>query len=638
MAAEAIIKKKGSQYYVFSEDGKKKLGGPYKTKGEAVKRLKQVEYFKHHPKKSAEVTGTTSARYIKAGEYLAIDPKAIQRDAGGMFFMAGPDPRENERIGNIAIVHIRGVLDQTKESGGDSYEALLERVTNAMSGGDTGEPPTAIVFRIHCLGGAVAGLNETVFKLQKMKKATGIKLYAYIDELAASAAYALCCACDEIVGPPSSIVGSIGVISQMASQAKADAMAGIEYRIITSGARKADGHAHMPISDAAVAAETERLEVLAQQFFALVQKSRGISAKKIEALEANIFLAEKAVKIGLADDVMSFDDVCLALQGNAMSDTMAVADTGSNAVKSTKGGGNKTDRRAEPKMALKLDALIAKTEASIASEKDPKKLLSLKAALAAYQTANAGMMAASSDDDDEDKDPEDCDDEEDESKSEKAAKKAHMAAKKAEAAKHKAKAAEYRKKAEEAEEMADKCMDDEEDEAEEATMPPMKKDEEEAEEAAAVLQLARKATGKSGKGLSGALAALLSQAEQMPEVIRDVRQMKANDRKQARAAMIQAALEQNRILPREAKTLESKSLDFVESFLGMRTGAVINTNESVLLVPDTKQGASLSAEIQKSIDFAVASCPDGIDKDKFRASLVQKHQEAQQKRLNGRMS
>ena len=43
-----MIKKVKGGYKVLSENGKKNLGGPYKTKGEAEKRLRQVEYFKHN--------------------------------------------------------------------------------------------------------------------------------------------------------------------------------------------------------------------------------------------------------------------------------------------------------------------------------------------------------------------------------------------------------------------------------------------------------------------------------------------------------------------------------------------------------------------------------------------------------------
>lgn len=41
-----------SGWHVVSEDGKKNLGGPYRSEEEANKRLKQVEYFKNKkPKK-----------------------------------------------------------------------------------------------------------------------------------------------------------------------------------------------------------------------------------------------------------------------------------------------------------------------------------------------------------------------------------------------------------------------------------------------------------------------------------------------------------------------------------------------------------------------------------------------------------
>lgn len=45
-----IVKILGN-YHVKSEDGKKNLGGPYKSHAEALQRLKEVEYFKHNPKK-----------------------------------------------------------------------------------------------------------------------------------------------------------------------------------------------------------------------------------------------------------------------------------------------------------------------------------------------------------------------------------------------------------------------------------------------------------------------------------------------------------------------------------------------------------------------------------------------------------
>ncbi|HEX5482880.1 MAG TPA: hypothetical protein VFZ08_09680 [Terriglobia bacterium] len=42
-----MIKKVKEGYKVVSEKTGKNLGGPYKTKEEAQKRLRQVEFFKH---------------------------------------------------------------------------------------------------------------------------------------------------------------------------------------------------------------------------------------------------------------------------------------------------------------------------------------------------------------------------------------------------------------------------------------------------------------------------------------------------------------------------------------------------------------------------------------------------------------
>lgn len=45
-----MIVKTSKGYKVVSESSRKNLGGPYKTRAQAVKRLQQVEYFKQRKK------------------------------------------------------------------------------------------------------------------------------------------------------------------------------------------------------------------------------------------------------------------------------------------------------------------------------------------------------------------------------------------------------------------------------------------------------------------------------------------------------------------------------------------------------------------------------------------------------------
>ena len=271
---------------------------------------------------------------LRNREPLAIDADSIHRDADGFFLLLGGPPPENETRGSVIIVNIRGALQQFEGPGGDSYESILKRVGQAF-GADP--KPSAVVLHISSPGGMVAGLNECVLKLQRMSKEAKIELVAYAGELAASAAYALCCACSEVIAPPSGIVGSIGVISTMVSVAKHDEKEGVEFVIITSGKRKADGHIHAPLDPDAVRAEKERNAELAAQFFALAAKARGVPVAKLMGFEAAIFLGKKAEKAGLVDEVIGLDE---AIYGLDTSEMASKEDVGPNT-------GNATERRAK---------------------------------------------------------------------------------------------------------------------------------------------------------------------------------------------------------------------------------------------------------------------------------------------------
>ena len=45
-----MIKRMNNKYYLYTKDGKKKLGGPYGSRKEAEERERQVRFFKHQSK------------------------------------------------------------------------------------------------------------------------------------------------------------------------------------------------------------------------------------------------------------------------------------------------------------------------------------------------------------------------------------------------------------------------------------------------------------------------------------------------------------------------------------------------------------------------------------------------------------
>ena len=276
-------------------------------------------------------------RYVRPRELLAIDERCLHIERDSMFWFFGESSLPNERQGSVAIVHIRGELDHHKSWCGESYEAIVERYKAATTGQDAVDRhaqehrwddsykpieatvPSCVVLCIDSPGGVVSGLNETVRAIQSIRKKSVVKTVAYVYELAASAAYALACACDAIYCPESAILGSIGVISTMISQAKKNAKDGYDVRLLTTGARKADGLLHAPITDAAVSAEMGRIEKLGASFFGLVSESRDISVAKIRGLQAGIFLGPDAVSRGLADGIKSWESFLGSMGGGPSS-------------------------------------------------------------------------------------------------------------------------------------------------------------------------------------------------------------------------------------------------------------------------------------------------------------------------------
>lgn len=564
-------------------------------------------------------------RYLKPNEALALDPRCLHQDVerGAFFWLWGDPPKDNERCGSVVTVHVRGELDHHESYFGESYESILCRLQDAVAGNDVVEayarehrwdedyqpaaavPPSHIVMCIDSPGGVVAGLNECVRAIRKIRTESKIPIIAYVNEMAASAAFALACACDKIYCPPSAIIGSIGVISTMVSQAAKNKKDGYDVRLITSGARKADGHAHAPITSAAVAAERVRVDQLAGAFFALASARRHISIAKVKSFEANIFLGHDAVKRSLADGIIGYRELVTTLSQRAEKAKKNVPSAGGNQTDRRESGlteSKKTHTTKAQGKPMDLDELITKYEARL------KSAISAGATdrIAKFATALEAAKKAKSEYEDEEEEEEDED--EDEAK---AAKAGAAAADRMLAARSQPSAAKKAKKA---------AKDDEEDEK-------AKSGKSEEEEAKAVLAKVREITGLSGHAAIGALQSLQS-------VVKDVAAIKANAAATEKASAIKEATGKY-VMKHEVPWLESQPLATVKGFIEHRrkTGAIVNTEEGDLVKPAAPDGAgaTLPKDVMQIVDEAVAAFPG--DKEKYRATLVKNLSD--NKALNG---
>jgi len=230
---------------------------------------------------------------------FAIHPKAV----GQSFDTPEQKPAEIGDDG-IAVVSICGPLEHHRSTWFDSYDDILCRIEDSLRCDET----KALILCFDSPGGDAAGATECHRKIRRLRKKYGKPVYSYSNEAAYSAAYEIACAADEIWLPDTGGVGSVGVIATVMSKDKANQMMGLDVKLVTSGARKADSHPDRPLTDDIIERMQERVDYLADIFFNVVAKSREMSVKDVADLEAGVFQGFEAVESGLADGVAGWDE------------------------------------------------------------------------------------------------------------------------------------------------------------------------------------------------------------------------------------------------------------------------------------------------------------------------------------------
>lgn len=171
-----------------------------------------------------------------------------------------------------------------------------------------------VVLSLDSGGGDASGLFDLAQHVYDKKKSSGKKMIAYVDGLAASAAYAMAATADEIIVEKTSSVGSIGVITTHVDMSKKLEKDGVTVTPIYAGSFKAAGNPFESLSDETKAMIQERVDALYNVFVTQVATMRGMSEQAVRDTEAKVFFAEDAVELGLADKVMSADEFMAYLE------------------------------------------------------------------------------------------------------------------------------------------------------------------------------------------------------------------------------------------------------------------------------------------------------------------------------------
>lgn len=234
------------------------------------------------------------------GNVVDVTPEAKSDDGFG-----GPMYAKDMRTG---FMNIEGPLTYRTTGwealcGGTSYEMLKGDMEYFVE-----QEAKTVVMMVNSGGGEAHGMMDSANYIRKLADENGIKIIAYVDGMSASAAYGISAIADEIVMSSDSQVGSIGVLIQLMNNSKQLEMNGIERTFITAGEDKVPFAADGSFTDSFKERLQTQVDTLYEGFTSHVATHRGLDIKAVKGTQANVFMADEALELGLADTIMTVEE------------------------------------------------------------------------------------------------------------------------------------------------------------------------------------------------------------------------------------------------------------------------------------------------------------------------------------------
>jgi signal peptide peptidase SppA len=284
---------------IIAEVLKGRIGLDGDIPGEAVRSL------------SPEAAALAAPVLFEGPQASRFEGDSLDRDEAGKVVGIMPYRRTAEGVG---IITITGALINRgawvgASSGKTSYEGIAFQLKMAAADKKT----KAIVLDLESPGGQAIGAMETAALVRSVCDEKPV--HAFVNGMAASAAYAIASGAKTVTSIPSGLSGSIGVVMLHADFSRALDREGITPTIIHSGAHKADGNPYQPLSGPVRADLQEECDKFYAQFLATVAAGRGkrCTVAMARATEARTFIGADGVAAGLVDEIGSFSELVGAL-------------------------------------------------------------------------------------------------------------------------------------------------------------------------------------------------------------------------------------------------------------------------------------------------------------------------------------
>lgn len=208
----------------------------------------------------------------------------------------------------IPVVQLSGTItpESSRFQSSLNISAVADQLQTAFE--DKDAPAVALV--VNSPGGSPVQSRLIYQRIRSLAEEHRKEVLVFVEDVAASGGYMIALAGDQIIVDPTSIVGSIGVVSGGFGFTELIAKLGVERRLYTSGENKALLDPFQPENEKDVAWLKALQNEIHQVFIAMVRERRAGKLKDDPDLFTGLFwTGARGVELGLADRMGSLREV-----------------------------------------------------------------------------------------------------------------------------------------------------------------------------------------------------------------------------------------------------------------------------------------------------------------------------------------
>ena len=202
----------------------------------------------------------------------------------------------------IPVVRLQGMI---MEASSPLRQTLsLSSCANALEKAFSDKEAPAVAISLNSPGGSPVQSRLIYRRIRDLAEEKHKRVLIFVEDVAASGGYMIACAGDEIFADPSSVVGSIGVVSASFGFPELLKKIGVERRVYTAGKNKVSLDPFQPEKKA----DVDHLKALQleihETFINLVKESRGSKLVDDPNLFTGMFwTGRKGKELGLVDEL-----------------------------------------------------------------------------------------------------------------------------------------------------------------------------------------------------------------------------------------------------------------------------------------------------------------------------------------------